>query len=75
VQFVAQGKVRKKLRTSFLGNMPLLNIGCFKSSWIELERHGRHPMHASALSKHYLELARKPVNDSNFPGSQEGAKS
>jgi len=32
-------------------------------------------MHASALSKHYLELARKPVNDSNFPGSQEGAKS
>jgi len=32
-------------------------------------------MHASALSKHYLELARKPVNDSNFAGSQEGAKS
>ncbi len=25
-------------------------------------------MHASALSKHYLELARKPVNDSNFAG-------
>ena len=25
-------------------------------------------MHASALSKHYLELARKPINDSNFAG-------
>lgn len=25
-------------------------------------------MHASALSQHYLELARKPVNDSNFAG-------